>query len=89
MPLTFAQASDRSRDLDFLLSVFGIFGIWLGGGNFVARRFARRRWGDIGARNAFWLRKGRIFAPDWFTIPIFFLGAASLVAGAIAWAFTQ
>ena len=58
----------------FYLAVGGLFALWIGGGNLVARRLAARRWGPLGSEQAIWTRRGLFFAPNWLSIPIVGLG---------------
>ncbi len=77
--------SSPARDLGFGLVIAGVFGLWLGVANFVARRFAARRWGPLGGERAIWFKAGFFFAPNWLSTALAVLGAASLLAGATIW----
>jgi hypothetical protein len=74
-----------ARDLGFGLVIAGVFGLWLGGANFVARRLAARRWGPLGDERAIWFKAGFFFAPNWLSTTITVLGAVLLLVGAAIW----
>lgn len=76
------------HDVAFGMIIAGLGGIWIGGGNYVTRRFIARRWGPLGSKHAFWMRKGFFFAPDWLSVPILAAGCVSLSVGALLWLMT-
>ena len=77
--------SSAARDVGFGLVIAGLFGLWLGAGNFVARRLAARRWGPLGDDRAIWFKAGFFFAPNWLSTALAALGAVLLLVGAAIW----
>lgn len=71
------------QDVGFGLMVAGLFGLWMGGGNVVARRVAARRWSPLGRERTFWWRRGVLFAPDWLSLPVFGAGFLLLLVGTL------
>jgi hypothetical protein len=79
------RASREAERVDpgFALMVGGLFGIWIGGGNLVARRIAARRWSRLGTERTAWSKWGFFVAPDWVSLPIFIVGCLLLVIGTL------
>jgi hypothetical protein len=68
-----------------LAALGAVIAIWLGGGNFVARRVIARRHGPLGRPNAIWFWRGFFFGPDWMSYSLMVAGAVLVLAGLI-WA---
>lgn len=77
------RSADSGQDIGFGLLVAGLFGLWIGGGNLVARRIASRRWSPLGSERTFWMKKGIFLAPDWLSLPVFGVGCVLLVVGTL------
>ena len=81
--VTAAQGAGGLHDVAFSLFIAGLFGVWVGGGNMVARRFAVHRWGRLGGERAVWMKRGFFILPDWMSVIVLAAGAASLVTAGI------
>ena len=79
-------ASLSVHEVGFGVVMGGLGGMWIGGGNFLARRHARRRFGQLGSERSIWFRKGFFYSPDWLSVPILATGVAAFVCGLIVMA---
>lgn len=71
------------HEVGFGLMIAGIGGLWIGGGNVLARRFALHRWGQLGSERSIWIKRGFFFLPNWLSFRILLAGILSLLAGGI------
>ena len=81
-----ARTPSNTHDLRFALLIGGLAGVWMGGGNFLTRRFVRHRWGPLGTDRAAWQKRGFFILPDWLSIPILLIGVLSMLVGAVLYA---